>query len=104
MSDQESSFITSRIELIDTQSGFSCGKHQLDDYFARYALANDQAGIGRAYVFRRSPDDENDLPNVLGFYTLSMALAESAQVSMVKNSHDYATGAGAGELTVRVTV
>jgi ribosomal protein S18 acetylase RimI-like enzyme len=83
MSDQESSFITSRIELIDTQSGFSCGKHQLDDYFARYALANDQAGIGRAYVFRRSPDDENDLPNVLGFYTLSMALAESAQVSMV---------------------
>jgi GNAT superfamily N-acetyltransferase len=44
-------------------------------------LTNDQAGIGRAYVLRRQESDPPELPSVLGFYTLSMAVAESKDVS-----------------------
>jgi GNAT superfamily N-acetyltransferase len=73
-------FIT-RIEPSDGKTGFSCGKHALDDYFARHAAANDAAEIGRAYVLRRSEHDASTLPRVLGFYTLSMASVESAQVA-----------------------
>lgn len=46
-------------------------------------MTNDAAGIGRAYVLRRADDGDGALPEVLGFYTLSMALAESAAVSEV---------------------
>lgn len=74
---------TTPIEPADAKSGFSCGKHPLDDYFARHAVANDAAGIGRAYVLRRSDDGDVSLPAVLGFYTLSMAHAESEHVARV---------------------
>ena len=73
-------FIT-RIETSDAKAGFSCGKHALDDYFARHAVANDATEIGRAYVLRRSENDALRLPKVLGFYTLSMASVESAQLA-----------------------
>jgi len=77
-------YTTSPIEPADALAGFSCGVRALDDYFARHAVSNDGAGIGRAYVLRRWGDgDGDDLPNVLGFYTLSMATAESAQVARV---------------------
>lgn len=84
-------YISSPIEPADAKTGFSCGKHALDDYFARHAVKNDAAGIGRAYVLRRGIDDDGSLPLVLGFYTLSMALAESAAVSAVlkKNLPKY---------------
>jgi GNAT superfamily N-acetyltransferase len=83
MTSSGSTYITSQIEPDDLTSGFSCGKHPLDDYFRRHALANDRAGIGRAYVLRRAENDPPELPRVLGFYTLSMAVAESAQVAKV---------------------
>ena len=70
---REAACVTSGIEPADTASGFACGKRPLDDYFARHALPNDRAGIGRAYVARRSDADDDVLPRVLGFYTLSMA-------------------------------
>ena len=57
MSESGSSYVTSPIEPDDTTSGFSCGKHPLDDYFSRHALANDRTGIGRAYVLRRAAGD-----------------------------------------------
>ncbi len=81
MSGSESSYATTPIEADDAKSDFASGKHALDDYFARHAFANDQAGIGRAYVLRRSHDDPPELPDVLGFYTLSMAGAESSQIA-----------------------
>jgi hypothetical protein len=81
MSEPEPDYITSIIEDADATSGFSCGKHGLDDYFARHAVANDRAGIGRAYVLRHRVGDPPELPPVLGFYTLSMAAAESAQLA-----------------------
>jgi hypothetical protein len=54
----------------------------IDDYFARHALKNDRAGISRTYVLRRTDDDPPGMPEVLGFYTLSMANAESAQLAL----------------------
>jgi GNAT superfamily N-acetyltransferase len=86
MSEPEPSpYITMPIEATDVKSGFSCGKRALDDYFARHAFANDNAGIGRAYVLRRASNDAAELPGVLGFYTLSMALAESTRVAEILN-------------------
>ena len=74
--------MTRRIGPGDPGCGFRCGKHALDDYFARHALPNDQAGVGRAYVFEASPEDtDRGLPTVLGFYTLSMATVDSADVA-----------------------
>lgn len=58
----------------DVTAGFRCGKAARRHYFARHALPNDEAGVGRAYVLRRSDDDDEALPPVLGFYTLSMAV------------------------------
>lgn len=81
MTESESPYATTSIEAADSNTGFSCGKHALDDYFARHAVANDQAGIGRAYVLRRQESDPPELPSVLGFYTLSMAVAESKDIS-----------------------
>jgi hypothetical protein len=49
----ESPYATTRNEPADAAAGFSCGKHPLDDYFRRHAVANDRAGISRAYVLRR---------------------------------------------------
>jgi hypothetical protein len=72
MNEPGSNYVTSPIEPDDVKSGFSCGKHPLDDYFLRHALANDRAGIGRAYVFHRESGDSEDLPGVLGFYTLEL--------------------------------
>lgn len=77
MSEPKPTYITTTIEVEDTTSGFSCGTHALDDYFARHAVPNDRANIGRAYVLRRGPSDPDELPVVLGFYTLSMGSAES---------------------------
>jgi GNAT superfamily N-acetyltransferase len=73
--------MTHQIEPDDVAAGFRCGIHALDDYFARHALANDRASISRAFVLRRSEDDRSALPRVLGFYTLSMAQVEPAQVT-----------------------
>lgn len=65
-------------------SGFRSGTRALDDYFHRYALSNDQADVGRAYVLEAStPDVEAGLPPVLGFYTLSMASVASQDVASV---------------------
>jgi GNAT superfamily N-acetyltransferase len=77
-------YLTRRIGSADPASGFRCGKHALDDYLRRHALANDQKNIGRAYVVDASPDDvAAGLPQVIGFYTLSMAAAVSADVASV---------------------
>ena len=83
MTESGARYVTTPIEVTDTTLGFSSGRRALDDYFARHAVANDVAGIGRAYVLRRGAGDPLELPPILGFYTLSMALAESTQVASV---------------------
>ena len=78
------SFVTRRIGSADSACGFRCGKHPLDDYFRRHALDNDQKNIGRAYVIDASSEElANGLPQVIGFFTLSMTSAVSADVSSV---------------------
>jgi hypothetical protein len=49
----------------------------------RHAVTNDRAGISRAYVLRRREGDATELPAVLGFYTLSMAVIESVSIAEV---------------------
>ena len=56
--------------------GFFCGKVELDDFFARHAVDNDRRGIGKTFVLCRGTDDPA-LPEVLGYYTLSMASVET---------------------------
>jgi GNAT superfamily N-acetyltransferase len=77
------SYETSRVEPADVAAGFRCGKHPLDDFFARDALNNDRSGICRAYVLRRREADAANLPTVLGFYTLSMASVTADSLSPV---------------------
>src|SRR5690348_13338267 len=77
------SYATVRIEPNDAKAGFRSGVRPLDDYFSRHAISNDREGIGRAYVLRRAESDDPSLPEVLGFYTLSMALLEGADAAKV---------------------
>jgi GNAT superfamily N-acetyltransferase len=77
------SYATVRIEPNDAKAGFRSGVRQRDDDFARHAVSNDREGIGRAYVLRRGENDERSVPNVLGFYTLSMALLEGTEAAKV---------------------
>lgn len=83
MTDEELLYVTTPVEPADAASGFSCGKHPLDDYLKRHAVTNDRAGISRAYVLRRREGDMAELPAVLGFYTLSMAVIESVSIAEV---------------------
>lgn len=74
-------YATSGLEPADVKKGFRSGTHALDDYFARHAIPNDRAGIARTYVLRRAPDAGEELPEILGFYTLSMASIPAAEVT-----------------------
>jgi hypothetical protein len=58
----------------DAKAGFRSGVHPLDDYLKRHALTNDRAGISRCFVLR---PEQADLPQVSGFYTLSMAAVQA---------------------------
>jgi hypothetical protein len=97
MTTSGSSYITTRIEPADITSDVSFGKHPLDDYFKRHALANHLAGISSAYVLRRASPNvlasgtpmgrignprPARSPRVLGFYTLSMAAVEASQAAV----------------------
>ena len=63
----------------DLRAGFTCGQRDLDQFFTKHALSNDQQGIGKTFVLRRQPGAED--PPILGFYTLSMATVSGAEVS-----------------------
>ena len=62
------------INAEDAQAGFRSGVHPLDDYLKRHAVANDRAGISRCFVLR---PEQDDLPPLSGFYTLSMAAVQA---------------------------
>jgi GNAT superfamily N-acetyltransferase len=80
---ETASYKTARLRPDDVVVGFRCGKHPLDDFFARHALTNDRAGICRVYVLRRCKADPPNLPPILGFYTLSMASVTAESLSSV---------------------
>ena len=65
----------------DQDSGFECGEHALDHFFARYALPNSLMGIGRTFVMRGDPTNGEAL--IQGFYTLSMASIASKELTSV---------------------
>jgi hypothetical protein len=72
---------TTELEAQDVEAGFECAAAAQNTYFARHALANAEKRIGQAYVLRRREGDPAGWPAILGFYTLSMASTESAQIA-----------------------
>ncbi len=84
------SYRTRRIGPADPTCGFRCGKHPLNNYFRRHALSSDQANIGLTYVLDASADDVADeLPMVIGFYTLSMAAVSTDVGSVIAKKYDF---------------
>ena len=63
----------------DAVSGFRCGKHALDDYLARHALANDRTGVSKAFVLPGRADLGD--PTVMGYYAWSIAGLGSSKSS-----------------------
>jgi len=82
---------TVRVQTGDAASGFRCGELALDEFFQRHATANDDRGIGRTYVLKRPAGAPGTLPEVLGFYTLSMTAisAELAAKSTLERLPKY---------------
>ena len=68
-------YITATIDDDDPAGGFRSGVPALDTFFAKHALPNDRRGLGKTFVLR-SPGE----PRILGFYTLSMADLEVAEL------------------------
>jgi len=59
------------------RAGFSCGISELDDYLHRFAVQHRRKGVSTVHVL---VDTEN--PSlILGFYTLSAAQVDSAELS-----------------------
>jgi len=59
------------------RAGFSCGISELDDYLHRFAVQHRRKGVSAVHVL---VDTEN--PSlILGFYTLSAAQVDSADLS-----------------------
>lgn len=56
-------------------SGFTCGKHDLDYWFAKYARTSNEAGGGRVFV-TAEPDGQ-----VAGFYALATGAVDFAKSS-----------------------
>lgn len=57
---------------------FRCGEHALDLYLRKHAAPNATRGVGRTFVLLRADDDPSEWPQVLGYFTLSMAELPSA--------------------------
>jgi GNAT superfamily N-acetyltransferase len=79
-----------RMTLEDSQSGFASGEQSLDSFFAKHAHSNSRRGLGITYVLPSGDSGPSDLPEILGFYTISMATIESGQAAQVmKNLPRY---------------
>ena len=66
----------------DLTAGFSSGVHPLDDFFHRHALKNQELGISTTFVLRPpQPVDGPPMPQIVGFYTLSMTSLPSVSVA-----------------------
>lgn len=72
-----SQFTTEPIAERDVAAGIESGEAALDAFFSKHSLINDRRGLGRTFVRRRQPG-EADLPEIIGFYTLSMADVDPA--------------------------
>jgi ribosomal protein S18 acetylase RimI-like enzyme len=77
--------VTRRFERLDTHDvrRFRSGEHLLDQYLRKHAAINARRGIGSTWVLVRSPDDPVEWPEVLGYFTLSMAELPSAVAKAV---------------------
>jgi predicted GNAT family N-acyltransferase len=59
------------------RSGFQCGEPALDEYLRKYAVQQSAKGISSVFVLV----DDAQANTILGFYTLSAAQIDTAQLS-----------------------
>ena len=60
------------------RAGFTCGVPALDDYLKRFALQQRRKGVSAVHVLVDSDDPER----ILGFYTLSAAQLDAAELGV----------------------
>src|SRR5262245_8702927 len=71
----EGGFETVAFTAEDAASDFRSGVAPLDEFFRAQAGQNQRRNVSRTWVLRRS-GHEDDLPEVLGFYTLTLGGVE----------------------------
>ncbi len=83
-------FSTVAVTRADTASGFECEEPALNDFFRQYARQGHSAGMSKTWVLRR-PETRPELPLVLGYYTLTVATVERAELppDMLKGLGQY---------------
>lgn len=59
----------------DAASGFTCEWPELNRFFRGQATQNQRRDMSHSWVLRR-PEERPELPRVLGFYTLTLAVIE----------------------------
>lgn len=69
------SFETEAFDGEDGKSDFECGSKPLDDFLRAYAGQNQKREVSRTWILRR-PNNESELPRVLGYYTLTLGSLE----------------------------
>lgn len=62
---------------IHDRAGFTCGIPELDDYLRRFAVQHRRKGVSTVYVLV----DSGKPSLILGFYTLSAAQVDAAELS-----------------------
>lgn len=74
-----------RLELLSAHDvrRFRCGEHALDLYLRKHAAPNATRGVGRTFVLLRADDDPPEWPQVLGYFTLSMAQLPSEVLRVI---------------------
>ena len=66
---------TQPLTSADAASGFTCESPELTRFFRGQASQNQRRDMSHTWVLRR-PDDQPELPLVLGFYTLTLGAIE----------------------------
>lgn len=67
---------------IHDRAGFSCGAPALDEYLLRFAAQHRRKGVSTVYVLT----DTQEPRTILGYYTLSAAQLESAELAEAHGS------------------
>ena len=82
--------ITQPLTSTDAASGFECEHEVLNRFFRQEAGQNQRRDMSRTWVLRR-PDDQAELPAVLGYYTLTVGNVERTTLpeSVIKRLPRY---------------
>jgi GNAT superfamily N-acetyltransferase len=71
--------VTQPLTSSDAASGFECEHEALNRFFRQEAGQNQRRDMSRTWILRR-PEDQPDLPRILGYYTLTVGTVERASL------------------------